>query len=109
MSLFSFGVAFLPESECKSIADFRTVQAFMELFFRNIHKTLIMRKINFTRKPWAYAPRLHIFRHYVACDNFRIILRKFSYLQKTLQCDVSTNTHVLYNCYLTKNKLYTSV
>ena len=38
-------VSFLPESECKSIADFRPVQAFRELFFRNVHKTLILWKI----------------------------------------------------------------
>ncbi|MCQ2189896.1 MAG: hypothetical protein MJZ00_08330, partial [Paludibacteraceae bacterium] len=47
MSLFSFGVAFLPESECKSIAFSHTAQAFRELFFRKVHKTLIFRKIKF--------------------------------------------------------------
>ena len=48
MSLLSSGVAFLPESECKSIADFRPVQAFRELFFRNVHKTLILWEIIFS-------------------------------------------------------------
>ena len=47
MSLLSSGVAFLPESECKSIADFRPVQAFRELFFENVHKSLIYRAIIF--------------------------------------------------------------
>ena len=47
MSLLSSGAAFLPESECKSIADFRPVQAFRDLFFRNVHKTLIYRAIIF--------------------------------------------------------------
>ena len=47
MSLLSFGVAFLPESECKSIADFRPAQAFYELFFENVHKSLIYRAIIF--------------------------------------------------------------
>ena len=47
MSSLSFGVAFLPESECKSIADFRPVQAFCELFFENVHKSLILCEIIF--------------------------------------------------------------
>ena len=47
MSLLSSGVAFLPESECKSIADFRPVQAFYELFFENVHKSLILCEIIF--------------------------------------------------------------
>ena len=47
MSLLPSGVAFLPESECKSIADFRPAQAFRELFFENVHKSLIYRAIIF--------------------------------------------------------------
>ncbi len=47
MSFVSALLSFLPESECKSIADFRTVQAFYQLFFKNVRKTLILRKINF--------------------------------------------------------------
>ena len=43
-------VSFLPESECKSIADFHSVQAFRDLFFRNVRKTLILRQVNFKRK-----------------------------------------------------------
>ncbi|MBQ0155881.1 MAG: hypothetical protein KBT22_04815, partial [Bacteroidales bacterium] len=46
----SASLSFLPESECKSIADFRTAQAFRELFFRNVCNSLIMRKINFKAK-----------------------------------------------------------
>ncbi|MCR5246155.1 MAG: hypothetical protein K6E14_00005, partial [Paludibacteraceae bacterium] len=42
-------VSFLPESECKSIADFRTAQAFRELFFENVHKSLILRQVNFNK------------------------------------------------------------
>ena len=53
MSLLSFGVAFLPESECKSIADFRPAQAFRELFFKFLCKWLILRKIIFEGfLPW---------------------------------------------------------
>ena len=46
----SASVSFLPESECKSIADFHSVQAFQELFFINVRKTLILRQVNFKRK-----------------------------------------------------------
>ena len=54
MSSLSSGVAFLPESECKSIADFRPAQAFRDLFFRNVHKTLIF-------NPYGSHPRLECF------------------------------------------------
>ena len=53
----SVSVSFLPESECKSIADFGSVQAFRELFFRNIHKTLILRQVNFKRKNATFMVR----------------------------------------------------
>ena len=56
MSLLSSGVAFLPESECKSIADFRPVQAFCELFFENIHKSLILRKMAYSQNSTGIPP-----------------------------------------------------
>ena len=43
LAFLQASVSFLPESECKSIADFRPVQAFRDLFFRNVHKTLIFK------------------------------------------------------------------
>ena len=49
----SASVSFLPESECKSIADFDSVQAFRKLFFKFLCKWLILRKIIFKEfLPW---------------------------------------------------------
>ena len=72
MSLLSSGVAFLPESECKSIADFDSVQAFRKLFFKFLYKWLILRKIIFKGfLPWrrrgavspASAREIYFFMH----------------------------------------------